>query len=157
MLRKIFSILGWQFLSKMFGKLIVIFMMFSGFEQYFVYSTPKSRKLWLPSHKCQAMVDTTTNPGRRIAKIKLPFMLFLAFFFSSGYQSEVYSILCPYYVTIMKLYKHIRTDLKMGVFLSGSHFGQDSWFLNKIRVIPTKSRWLDSLKKCFSLIWPVVF
>ena len=96
-------------------KLIVIFMMFSGSEQYFVYSTPKSRngyqvinvKWWW--RRLQTLAVALPKQNSLLC-------YFLTLFISSGYQSEAYSILCPYYVTIMKLYKHIRTDVKIRVF-----------------------------------------
>ena len=42
----------------------------------------------------------------------------------------------------MKISHH---ESKSGFFLSRSHIGGDSGFSSKIRIIPTKSGWLDSL------------
>ena len=132
------------------GKLIIIFMMF--LTVMCVLNTKKWEQLL--SHKCQAMVDTTTNPICCGVKTILVFMLFLdIFFISSGYQSQVYSILCPSNSTIMTNYctKISEGKSKSGAFLSRSHVGQDLGFSNKIRVILMKSGWLDSLKTVFTL------
>ena len=74
-------------------------MMFRALNGTLCTHTKKQERL--PSHKCQAMADRTRNPGRRIAKTILALRLFLdIFFISSGsYQSEVYSILCPFTAT----------------------------------------------------------
>ena len=78
---------------------------------------------------------------------------FLPFFILSGYQSEVYSI-----VTIMTIVqKYQNRCKKSGFFLSRLHVGRDSGFSIKIRVLQTKSGWLDSMSLFLPLLLFVCF
>ena len=54
-----------------------------------------------------------------------------------------------FYENLTKISQH---ELKSGFFLSRSHIGRNSGFSIKIRIIPTKSGWLDSLRFSFEVL-----
>ena len=70
--------------------------------------------------------------------------LIATFAFLQFFRSSELSILhfVFFYENLTKISQH---ELKSGFFLSWSHIGWDSGFSSKIRIIPTKSGWLDSL------------